>query len=337
MSSPAPVASFALATYNRKDSLIEAVRLMLAQNVPVEVTVCDDGSTDGTPDAFAAAFPPAQHLNVRYFRFPRGNGPCVLRNIAAALSSAPIIFPIDDDSYLPAPTFVQEVLRDFDHPRVGAVAIPYINVRHSPKEWSRAPGTDQIYVTSEYLGAACALRRDLFTGVGGYIEEGFYSVEEWDMSLRLLDRGFVVRVGTSTPIHHQESPIRSSRFQTKTFAQNSIYIPARIVPTARLPIHLLGTSFNHIRHGFTQRDLSTRLLGLLKGLQLSMRDRALRRPVGPTAYRLMRLLRKRAVIPLAEIESQLPHVRPPAPMPVLTDPAHARAVMADRRLRWSTD
>ncbi|OYW83480.1 MAG: hypothetical protein B7Z20_12545, partial [Sphingobium sp. 32-64-5] len=50
-----PLFTVVIPTYNRRDTVVEAVRSALEQTVAdVEVIVVDDGSTDGTPSAVAA-------------------------------------------------------------------------------------------------------------------------------------------------------------------------------------------------------------------------------------------------------------------------------------------
>lgn len=209
-SSPAaPRASFVIATRNRKSILLECVRSALTQTVPVEVRVLDDGSTDGTAEALHDAFPPADHPNLHYERHAGGNGPCKLRNHGTRLVRSEFVFPIDDDAVLTSTDTVAHVLREFDDPRVGAVAIPYVNVRQSPDVRQAAPGTDQVYVIASFVGASHAVRRSAFLAAGGYREQLIQYGEEGDVCLRMLSRGYVCRVSTAPPIEHHQSTSRA--------------------------------------------------------------------------------------------------------------------------------
>ncbi|HEY7089616.1 MAG TPA: glycosyltransferase family 2 protein, partial [Tepidisphaeraceae bacterium] len=147
-------ASVVLPTRNRCDYLRRAIQSSLDQTVPVEVLVFDDASTDATAEMVPREFP-----QVRYFRNEQPTGPCVTRNRGAQLATAPIIFPIDDDAAFASRHTVEQTLADFDHPRIGAVAIPYIDVNKSPAVLCSPPDRSQPYVTFEYVGASHALRR----------------------------------------------------------------------------------------------------------------------------------------------------------------------------------
>src|SRR5215212_8428605 len=123
-----PQATILITTKNRKDELLGAVRSALLQTAAVEVLVVDDGSTDGTAQMMAENFPPATHPNVKFHRFEESGGYIGRRNQGAQLAAAPYVFSIDDDAAFSTPNIVEQTLADFDHPRIGAVAIPYINV-----------------------------------------------------------------------------------------------------------------------------------------------------------------------------------------------------------------
>lgn len=76
-----PEISYAMASWNSRQYLVEAVESALGQEgVAVEVLIVDDGSTDGS-DALAEDLA-RQDARVRFFRTPRNLGPAGARNIA---------------------------------------------------------------------------------------------------------------------------------------------------------------------------------------------------------------------------------------------------------------
>lgn len=340
---PSPVASFVIPTRNRRDVLRLALRSFLAQSVPVEILVLSDGSTDGTPDVLRSEFAAVEGLHtdalVRFAHFPEGGlGPCVLRNLGTAAARAPIVFPLDDDSVLTDPHTVARVLPLFDHPRVGAVALPVTTPAGSHALYRPAdlPPDGDFLVASEYLGAAHALRRDTFLGLGGYVEEGFYTLEEQELSQRLLDRGLVVRVADCPPVHHHESPLRDARRQHATHAQNSIYFAWRFVPSAVLPLHLVGTAYANLRRGFRVGTPAAHALGLLQGSGLALGHLSQRCPVSLATYRLYRRLRRRQMTAFSVIEPELAPLRPPTlpTLPPGATPEEVGRILTGRRHRW---
>jgi hypothetical protein len=97
-----------------------------------------------------------------------------------------VIFSLDDDAVFSSPFVVEQTLRDFLHPRIGAVAIPYIEPHKANKEMQRAPTREDVWIAASYIGTAHAVRRDVFLALGGYREHLVHQGEEGDFCLRML-------------------------------------------------------------------------------------------------------------------------------------------------------
>jgi hypothetical protein len=97
-----------------------------------------------------------------------------------------VVFSLDDDAVFSSPLVVEQTLRDFSHPRIGAVAIPYIEPHKANKEMQRAPTREDVWITASYIGTAHAVRRDVFLALGGYREHLVHQGEEGDFCLRML-------------------------------------------------------------------------------------------------------------------------------------------------------
>src|SRR5215469_9952384 len=158
-------ATVVITTKNRREDLLKAIASALSQTTRPEVLVIDDASTDGTSAAVAREFP-----SVRLQRSEKSLGLVVQRNRGARLATNPIIFSLDDDAVFSTPRIVEDTLREFGHPRVGAVAIPFADVNQSPAIYQRAPEPRGIYATYDFKGTAHAIRRDVFMALGGYRE-----------------------------------------------------------------------------------------------------------------------------------------------------------------------
>ena len=299
------LASIVITTKNRKEELRGAIASALAQSTTVEVLVVDDASTDGTSEMVKAEFP-----TVRLHRVEQSLGYIVQRNTGAELASAPIIFSIDDDATFPSSRTVEQTLAEFNHPGVGAVAIPFINVRQDDVVRQRAPDDGRIWVAPSYIGTAHALRRDVFLALGGYRGQLVHQGEESDYCARMLDAGYVVRLGRADPIHHFESPRRDFRRMDLYGRRNDILYAWHNVPLARLPVHLAGTTLNGLRFGMRCGRFWRHARGLLNGYGACLKFFRERRPLTPRAYRLSRVLKTRGSVPLDELEPRLGAARP---------------------------
>lgn len=293
----APQATIVITTKNRKDDLRNAVASAVAQEPAVEVLVIDDGSTDGTFEMIRREFP-----GVRVERSEVSRGYIVQRNAAARLATTPFIVSIDDDATFPSPRTVEQTLAEFDLERVGAVAIPFVNVRCGPGLVGGAPPDDgRVYVTSSYVGCAHAIRRDLFLSLGGYREELFHQGEERDLCTRMLDAGFVVRAGRGDPIHHFESPLRTRPRMHIFGARNALLYVWQNVPGRYILPHAIGTTINLLLASRSPKLLWWHIVGICRGYCSWFTYRNKRRPVKTQTVQRSRRLRSCGRLPIEEV------------------------------------
>jgi GT2 family glycosyltransferase len=295
-------AAVVIVTKDRKEELLKAIRSTVNQTVAVEVLVMDDGSTDGTSQAVQENF-----AQVRLVRSESSIGYIRQRNIAAGLVAARIIFSLDDDAEFQDSRTIESTLREFEHPRVGAVAIPFVDVNRSPTEVrQRAPEPTGVYASYSFIGTAHALRKDLFLALGGYREFLVHQGEEEDYSTRLLNAGYITRCGSADPIHHFASPRRSWQRMDFYGSRNRILYSWLNVPFPFLPGHLTMTSAKTLAYNLEPRRFRTRLCGVIAGYRLALSKSCRRHPVSVEIYRLSRELKRRGAVALAEIEPRLP-------------------------------
>jgi GT2 family glycosyltransferase len=300
-----PDATIVITTKNRRDELRTALQSAVAQRgADIEVLVLDDGSGDGTGDMVRAEFP-----DVRLEHSDAGGGLIAARNEAARRAHGAIVVSIDDDAEFSDPGTVAGVLRAFEHPRVGALAMPHIHTRLSPDVVDRAPDPDAVWCTWTYIGTAHAVRREAFLAIGGYREEFGSRVEEPDLCLRLLDRGLVCRLGSTPPILHHESPKRDPGTIGRQTGRNELVEAWRTVPATALPARLARVTGNMVRLAARTGDPRAYLSGLGAGAATILRDRR-REPVARDTWRAARILMTDRAVSLERIE---PLLQAPAP------------------------
>jgi glycosyltransferase involved in cell wall biosynthesis len=294
-------ASIVIATKDRRDDLRRAIVSAIQQTEPVEVLVVDDGSTDGTSDMVSSEFP-----MVRLERSPASLGYVVQRNRGALLCSGDIVLSIDDDAEFSTSRVVEQTMDRFSHPRVAAIAIPYVEPHKSEQEFQRAPDAGSIWVTESFRGTAYAVKRDIFLAIGGYREQIIHQGEEIDFSIRLLEHGFVVRLGLGDVINHYEFPKRDWRRMDFYGRRNDILFAWRNVPMPYLSAHLLATTFNGFTCAVRTQRPSDMVRGMLSGYWDCASNWNWHKPVSQATYRLHRLLKKRGPKTLTDIEPFLP-------------------------------
>jgi glycosyltransferase involved in cell wall biosynthesis len=309
-----PQATVVITTKNRKDELRTAVASCLRQSVPVETIVIDDGSTDGTSDLVRSEFP-----SVRLLRYEVSGGLIQRRNDGAANASTNFIFSIDDDAEFSTPDVVAQTLADFSHPRIGAVAIPFCDVKKGTTVQQRASDRARIELADRFIGTAHALRRDVFQHVGCYRAKLIHQGEEGDLTIRMLAAGYVVRLGNADIIRHYESPKRDLTRMTVFGRRNDILYAACNLPLSMAMIHIPATTLNGLRFGLANGYFLISLKGVMRGFFDMPGFLSDRRPVPAAVYKLSRRLRRNSGTPLTDIEHLLPPLQTPThPTPPAT-------------------
>ena len=298
-------ASFVVPTTGRLELIEPLLRSIEAQSLPVEVLLMDDGGS-----AELAALVQRDFPRVRYYHLGTRRGPAFQRNRGIELASSEFVFPIDDDTLLPSTQTVAQTLREFDDPRIAAVAIPYVNVRLDASVRQAAPDRSGIWVVHAFVGAAHAVRRSSFLAAGGYREHFFYMGEEGELSLRWLSKGLIVRAGVADPIEHLESPLRNTALADYHGRRNDILFAWHHVPRGVLAVHLAGTTLNAVRTAWRVGRGWHMLRGTLAGYADCARRSDERDPVTPALYRLHRRLKRHGPLPLSAIQSDLPPCSP---------------------------
>jgi GT2 family glycosyltransferase len=279
-------ATVVIVTRNRREDAARAVASAVAQEPPVEVLVIDDGSSDGTVEGLRAEFP-----QIRVEGRKRSAGLVVRRNEAAALVSTPILVSIDDDAVFTSPNVVAAAVADFDDPRVAAVAVPYIDVPQGEHVLQRAPASG-LYVTNRFRGTAHAIRKEAFLEVEGYRELLFQQAEEPDLAIRLLDAGYVVRLGHGDPIRHFASSKRDVERMWFYECRNDILFAWHNVPMPYLVVQLAKVSLHMLWLGRGVRRIGLFARGLFAGYAAGLRGWSTRRAVSRSTWRLYARLAK---------------------------------------------
>ena len=182
--------SVVIPSYNGAGYLGEAIDSALAQTHPaVEIVVVDDGSTDDTR-ALAARY----GEQVRYVYQENRGLPGARNTGIRAARGVYLAFLDHDDRFLPEKLARQVAVLDV-RPEVGLVYTGWHFIdadgrRLPPTGWDRRDGDvfAHLLVENMIYPAAAMVRKAPVDAVGGF-DETLTGLEDWDLWLRLAQRG----------------------------------------------------------------------------------------------------------------------------------------------------
>ncbi len=172
---------------DRRDFIGDAIRSVLAQqgDIPVEIVVVDDGSSDGTCDYVKRTFPAVKLVSTGGLR-----GPGYARNLGAQNASGQALMFLDsDDTWLPC--HVMELCRLLESGAYVAYGVAN-NIDTINNETFLIPEPCQAVSGMCFqellrwcflVPSAVAVTRHAFEEVGGFSHLNFG--EDWDFFLRL--------------------------------------------------------------------------------------------------------------------------------------------------------
>jgi glycosyltransferase involved in cell wall biosynthesis len=182
----APLVSIPILCHNYGRFLAEAIESALAQTYrTVEVTVVDDGSTDGSAEIARRYHPDVEVVSHENLGVVRACNAAVARargELFAFLSA--------DDTF--EPTYIEELVDALG--RSPHASFAYCDARLFGAESGvrRAfPFSPAILATvGNFVNGSALTRRDAYLAVGGYHDDlAGYGYEDWDLWLRMLEHG----------------------------------------------------------------------------------------------------------------------------------------------------
>ena len=181
--SPTPLVSVIIPTYQRRDLVCAAIASVLAQTFQnFEITIVDDGSTDGTETAVAGL-----DARIRYVR-QDNRGVSAARNAGIKLARAPIVALLDsDDRWLPDHLAVVTEVLDRNPEAVLCTTAPRFEVGGdaTPSDAEIVDALPLLFVENIVgVPASVAIRRDALLAINGYNEQ-LRVMEGWELWLRL--------------------------------------------------------------------------------------------------------------------------------------------------------
>jgi GT2 family glycosyltransferase len=280
--------SICIPTYRRDRQLVAALQRIFACNpAPSEVLIHVDAGDQGTPKLLAGHF----SGKVNWVCASSICGPGGGRNVLIERAKTPWVVSFDDDSWPESPDFFERLEKVIDgNPKAGVLAFP-INVRgQKPAYWPA-----EIQQASCFENCGCAIRREAFLQTEGFLPlRHAYGMEEADVSLQLLDKGWQILnvpdlwVYHDTGMeHHASAPVNAAQIT------NTALLAFLRYPISLWPLGILQT-LNRVKYAISVR----RFRGIAKGLWdipfACWKYRAARKPAKAETIQLARKLRSAA-------------------------------------------
>jgi glycosyltransferase involved in cell wall biosynthesis len=241
--------SVVISTFERPEACERALRSVLAQTEPpLEVLVCDNGSTDQTESIMRAW--EHREERVRYLRTARNTGtPGTTRNLGIEHARGALIaFLDDDDEWLPGKLAAQQAAFVNEGGDVvatnGLQSDGSVYLADMPRVWR--PTRAELLRANPIIVSSALVPRERLVSVGGFqTSPKVRGIEDYAMWLALTrSGGGIVIIGEPLVRYDNASPDRMSMARART--QLSV---ARLAWTdvLRLPVKAAGlrAAFRH--------------------------------------------------------------------------------------------
>ena len=188
--------SVVVITYKRLTELQETMQQLLEEKTEYEeIILVDNHSEDGTYEYGTSLA--EQETQVQFYSLPENLGVAGGRNFAVEKAKGDVLVFLDDDAVFEEKGYFQKIRQKLEaEPKIGALAFRIINFYTREMRTEEIPFTDknldmeQERLTSTYIGAGHAIRKEVFEKCGLYPEDYFYGVEELDLSFRIINAGY---------------------------------------------------------------------------------------------------------------------------------------------------
>jgi len=295
--SMSPLVSVVILNYKRREAFARSLESVRGQAYPNrEIIVVDNNSQDGIAEYLAAHAP-----EVRLIELAQNGGAAAGRNAGIAAARGEIVITLDNDVFFESPFEIEKAVDTFQRrPDVHILACQVcdeqtgaLRVREwcHPRSWTEYGQTE--FETNYFVEGACAVRREVYDSVGLYYEPLFFGTEGWDLSLRVLDKGFRILYEPRVRIRHSMAcETRAPERPYYYYTRNYIWIAYKDYPffagVSFLAVKLLMMLYFSIRSG----HLKAYFRAVKEGVAGLPRIRRVRTTIRPATVRYLRELER---------------------------------------------
>lgn len=209
--------SIVIITYNRPGDLVELCACLARQQRPDllrEIIIINNASSVSYApvEDFIRSHP---DLPFVYLPLRENLGVARGRNHGAGVAGGELLFFIDDDTVLPDDQALIHIAESFYGKAENVAVVSYlvkylsngaIQKNVFPHKKFEAYCHKPAFATGYFVGCAHAIRRKAFIEAGGYPADFFYGMEEYDLSYRMIEKGYEIWYDAALVVLHKESP-----------------------------------------------------------------------------------------------------------------------------------
>lgn len=216
-----------------QETVAAIVSARAQQGVTKHVWIADQGSRPEALARIAAAVEGAADATL--LRLDRNHGVAGGRNRATALGHARTVFALDNDAEFATPGTLAAAMAALDaDATLGAIAcriLVHATGEDDLSSWGYPlgllPHAAECFDAATFVGAGHAVRRADFDAAGGYDDALFFTWEEFDLALRLINMGRRIRYRGDIAVLHKVSPearVAWSGTRWHHFVRNRLYV-----------------------------------------------------------------------------------------------------------------
>jgi GT2 family glycosyltransferase len=192
--------SLVISVWNRVADLRENLTAIRRQTrPPLEVIVVDNDSTDGSPEMVTEEFPEVHLIRMPHSRY----GACETFNIGFASARGTFVGILDDDVVLPV-DWIERMLEEFARePETTAILSPKVVEPGMPQWHLQSAAVNRPRYMSTFRGCASLARKSAIRQAGYYDIRFYIFGNERDLTTRLLNLGYRVKMVPSIEVFHK--------------------------------------------------------------------------------------------------------------------------------------
>lgn len=297
--------SFIIISYNRSADLLELLKninqLDESQQLLEEIIIINNSSTESY-DAVTSYIKDHASVPYVYFDAPENLGVARGRNFALQKGRAPVVIMLDDDAVLQNRDSLVNLLKEFEQPNterpkaiVSFKVLYYENLQMQknalPHKHFEEYKNKSFFETYYYAGGAHAIKREVIDKIGGYPNDFFYGMEEYDLAYRILESGYSIVYSDKIVMLHKESPLgrKPKKEKLQMMWVNKTKVAWRYLPKKYFYSTAFMWSMQYLRE--TGFNLKGFFIGWKKILNISSGEK--RRPIQKNTMDYLRKVKAR--------------------------------------------